>query len=364
MNQITHEDFGFFQTEFINVDFITFNATKLSDFQISQLADYFQSLKFNCYLKKTETSKSRQEIPNGNHSKNQFELDFILTLPYQKDMIQIQFPGLSANHFYKLIKQKSIQWEKLTKFGIVLSRFDLVYERRNKSTDKISIKEFLNSFYIQFQDSHPYKNLVFERNRKGLLLKIGNRKGRRHYRISTGNHKNSLRFEAEMKGDLIKDFHDLLIASTFDQQDFETRLSYEFFKYSFQLFSLSIHTSHIDWLMNRIRPLQFKNKLILDTSTIHSHYLNQLDFNQLKKKQHLITLLQLLIYVRGLNYNTKQLTSKYRQFCFPLRDFLNYTRKTPNQYQLNKLKHFFNLVRENFLIVCSVSLFSSFFQNP
>ena len=74
-----------------------------------------------------------------------------------------------------------------------------------------------------------------------------------------------------MKGDLIKDFHDLLIASTFDQQDFETRLSYEFFKYSFQLFSLSIHTSHIDWLMNRIRPLQFKNKLLLDTSTIHSH---------------------------------------------------------------------------------------------
>ena len=198
-------------------------------------------------------------------------------------MIQIQFPGLSANKFYKLIKKKSIQWEKLTKFGILLSRFDLVYERRNESTDKISIKEFLNSSYIQFQDSHPYKNFVFERNRKGLLLKIGNRKGRRHYHIYTGNHKNSLRFEAEMKGDLIKDFHDLLIASTFDQQDFETRLSYEFFKYSFQLFSLSIHTSHIDWLMNRIRPLQFKNKLILDTSTIHSHYLNQLDFNQLKK---------------------------------------------------------------------------------
>jgi hypothetical protein len=43
-----------------------------------------------------------------------------------------------------------------------------------------------------------------------------------------------------MKGDLIKDFHDLLVASIFDQQDFESRLSYEFFKYSFQLFSFSI----------------------------------------------------------------------------------------------------------------------------
>lgn len=55
-------------------------------------------------------------------------------------MIQIQFPGLNANQFYKLINQKSIQWENLTKFNIVLNRFDIVYERRTKSTDKITSK--------------------------------------------------------------------------------------------------------------------------------------------------------------------------------------------------------------------------------
>ena len=350
MNQITHEDFGSFQTELLQVDFITFNLTKLSNLQISQLATYFQNLGFNCYLKKAELSQSRQECSNKNHFQNKFELDIILNVPYQKEIIQIQFPGLSANQFYKLIKQKSIQWEKLTKFDIVLSRFDLVYERSQKLNDKISNKEFLNSSYIQFQDLHPYKNLVSERNRKGLLFKIGHRKGRRYYRVYTGHKNNSLRFEAEMKGDLIKNFHDLLIASTFEQQDFETRLSYEFFKYSFQLFRLSIHTSHIDWLMNRIRPFQYKNTLILDDSIIHSHYLNQLDFNQLKEKQYLITLLQLLAFVRGLKYNTKQLNSNYRQFRFPLRNFLKYTRKTSNQYQLNKLKGFFDLVRENFVI--------------
>jgi len=173
INQITHEDFGLFQTELLQVDFITFNLTKLSNIQISQLATYFQNLGFNCYLKKAETSQSRQEYSNRNHFQNQFELDIILKVPYQKEVVQIQFPGLSANQFYKLIKQKSIQWEKLTKFDIVLSRFDLVYERSNKSTDQISTKEFLNSSYIEFQDLHPYKNLVSERNRKGLLLKIG-----------------------------------------------------------------------------------------------------------------------------------------------------------------------------------------------
>ena len=58
MNQITHEDFGFFQEELLQVDFITFNLIKLSDTQILQLANYFQSLGFNCYHKKNEITKS------------------------------------------------------------------------------------------------------------------------------------------------------------------------------------------------------------------------------------------------------------------------------------------------------------------
>ena len=82
INQITHEDFGLFQTKLLQVDFITFNLTKLSNIQISQLATYFQNLGFNCYLKKAETSQSRQEYSNKNHFQYQFELDIILNVPY------------------------------------------------------------------------------------------------------------------------------------------------------------------------------------------------------------------------------------------------------------------------------------------
>ena len=89
MTQITHEDFGFFQTELLQVDFITFNITKLFESHINQLTVFFQNLGFDCYLKKTDTSQSRQKVYNTNYSKNQFELDFILTVPYQKDMMQI-----------------------------------------------------------------------------------------------------------------------------------------------------------------------------------------------------------------------------------------------------------------------------------
>ena len=50
MNQTTHEDFGLFRTELLNVDYITFNLTKESD--IEKLATYFQDLGFNSFLKK------------------------------------------------------------------------------------------------------------------------------------------------------------------------------------------------------------------------------------------------------------------------------------------------------------------------
>ena len=88
-----------------------------------------------------------------------------MKIPYQKEIIQLQFPGGSGKQFYKLIKQRAIQWEKLTKFDIVLSRFDLVYERSHKLTDKISNKEFMNSSFVEFQELHPYKNIASERNR-------------------------------------------------------------------------------------------------------------------------------------------------------------------------------------------------------
>ena len=83
---------------------------------------------------------------------------------------------------------------------------------------------------------------------------------------------------------------------------------------------------------------------------IHSDYLNQMDYKLLKEKQHLITLLRLLAYVKKLKYTTKHLTSEFRRYRFPLRDFLNYNNLTPNYYQVKKLKTFFDMVKNNFVI--------------
>ena len=60
--------------------------------------------------------------------------------------------------------------------------------------------------------------------------------------------------------------------------------------------------------------------------------------------------MRLLAYVKKFNYTTKSFRSKYRCYIFPLRDFLNYNNLNSNHYQIAKLKTFFDLVKQNFVI--------------
>lgn len=64
----------------------------------------------------------------------------------------------------------------------------------------------------------------------------------------------------------------------------------------------------------------------------------------------MINLLQLLSYLRTLDYKTKTLKSEFRQFRFALYDFLNYSSKSSNHYQLMKMKEFFQILKSNFVI--------------
>lgn len=251
---------------------LVLNIDQITSHRRTRLASYLQSLGFNSYQKQLDSSQSRQDINNNNSSYNQFEVYFILKIPYQKEIIQLQFPGISRKQFYKLIKQSVIQWKKFPNPGF--SRLDIVYQRISKCNDPISNIDFINSCYIQFQELHSSKNILSERNQKGLILKIGNRRSSRHYRIYTNQKNNILRFESEMKGDLIKDFQDLLITSSFDEHQFESKIVYQFFKYSFEIFSSLNQSSHIDWLAARIGPYQYRNVLSSELA-IHSDYLNQ-----------------------------------------------------------------------------------------
>lgn len=228
LNKISYQDFGGFQTELLHVDYMTFNIKKVEDFQISGLARYFQSLGFNCYQKNRETNKSRTEVNNRNNSQNKYELTFILKIPYWNG-IQVHFAGVNSKHFYELIKKKRIQWQQ---FDIILSRIDLYYDRRKQFTDKTDSQEFINSSFLEFQNYHSLKNLQVEKNKKGLIFKIGSRKSQKYYRLYPKD--NSLRFEFEMKGNFIQDLQSLLLKQSFEK--FEQMLAYQFFKHFFELF--------------------------------------------------------------------------------------------------------------------------------
>jgi len=63
----------------------------------------------------------------------------------------------------------------------VLSRFDLYYSRDNKVTDKISVRDFLENCQRQLKQTN--KNVSFEKNSKGLILKLGSRRSNNYSRL-------------------------------------------------------------------------------------------------------------------------------------------------------------------------------------
>ena len=62
------------------------------------------------------------------------------------------------------------------------------------------------------------------------------------------------RFEAETKGDLIKNFQELLITSSFKEYEFKSKIVYQLFKYYLEIFNYLNPLFYINWLPNRIRP--------------------------------------------------------------------------------------------------------------
>lgn len=91
-----------------------------------------------------------------------------------------------------------------------LGRFDLYYSRNNKSTDKISGKDFLENYQPKLKQTN--KNFSLEKNPKGWILKIGSRRSTNYFRIY--DTQNSFKFELEMKGKFLGLFWKI-IASQF-----------------------------------------------------------------------------------------------------------------------------------------------------
>lgn len=348
MINIYSTDFGSLKSESLVIDYIRWNLAPLQPDQIYQIALYFKTLGFNSYQKDRENSTTMAELIYD--KRNRYRVVFILKVNYQQGT-HIEFSGENAHRIFYSIKRKWFQWKKLLKHQAILRRLDICYDRMPKATDQISNSIFINESLQQFQKSHPNQNLIFYKNQDGLVVKIGHRQSKRHYRVYTKKDTQRLRFEFELKDkNKLKDYHILL--QQFHFEEFEKILSYHFFKYSFEIFRSAHQPDHVDWLFQRVRPYQHRDSSALQQTLIYTDYINQLGFQHYQQKKSLITLLQLLRFVSPLEFKEQTLTSKFRQFKFPLRDFLNYLHGDRNihHYRIIELTVFFNTLRTNMIM--------------
>ena len=157
------------------------------------------------------------------------------------------------------------------------------------------------------------QNVSFEKNQKGLILKLGNRKSNNYCRIY--KEKTSLKFEYEMKGQLLRKYHSLLISNCLEE--LENLMCEGFLRHFGKL--LPLEESFTDWLVVKLRPLR-KQKLSL--ATFNSHYLKEKKFSEDGERKKFFMLLQFLSYAQNLDYERGALGStSYRQVLFQVKDF-------------------------------------------
>ena len=344
-NNIYTKDFGSLETESLKIDYLRFNLkSSLRDSEISTLATYFRQSGFSSYKKERDKIQKRTSIFDDKN----FEVTFVLYTPYH-DGTHLEFAGESANQLYSLIKSNKFNMNLLKKYGAFLRRIDTCYDRIHQPTDKVSTDTFFEATLKDLKAAFPNNNLEYIRNRSGQLINVGHRSSDKYYRVYLKGE--VLRFEFEHKHRKTLNLYDNLLA-TKQFSKLEQRISYEFLKQTYQLFRYSQETEKVEWLAQRLRPLQTINSLAASGTTINIHYMEQCPMKKIQK-QELIRLFQLLAYLKTLDgYKSASLKSKFRQYKFPVREFLysaNPTTKV-NQYQLAKAIDFFNFLEHNLVL--------------
>ena len=125
----------------------------------------------------------------------------------------------------------------------ILSRFDLNYLRPLQLDEGYSVTQFLRTSQEEIIKKRINAKLESSLNQE--ILEIASRRSSRCARIYTTN--NSLKFEIELRNNLIKDCNYLLIAGSFEK--LESKLVEEYISYFGKL--LPFQYSYTDWLAEK-----------------------------------------------------------------------------------------------------------------
>ena len=319
-----------FQSQKLVVDYISFKFQHLDNPTQTKIANYLFKIRFNSYQESGRLAKPVKESIQVN-LKNKYEVLFIKEGPYWQGTT-LQFSGFIAKIFYSLIKQELVSWTIFS--SAILNRFDLYYSRTNKIDDQISAREFLEN--SQKELNRRDRNVSLEKNSKGFILKIGNRRSNNYFRIYQG--KNSLKFEHEMKGKFLQDYHSLLVENRLEE--FEQKLSSHFL-ISFGKV-LPFKYSYTDWLVIKLRPIR---KSSIPQYFLNMDYVESKSLYLLSDPKKFVMLLQFLTYAQQLDFKIDFLgDTSYRTVHFRIDHFLKFqnpTIKSTSYYKLKKARLFF-----------------------
>lgn len=329
-----------FESLDLQVDYLTFKFQTLDPSDQLKIANDLVTLGFNSYQESAKWVEPIQE-PICVHSKNAFRVRFVIDhLHWDGTLLHVS--GANAAQFYRLWKDKKMDLTLWT--SSVLTRFDLCYARKTKKQERSLIPEFLENCHKKLKQTN--KNVNFEKNSKGLILKIGNRRSNQFSRIY--QKKDHLRFEHEMKGRFLQNSSNDFMNHDFES--FESFLSQHFLVSFGRKFPLD--SVFFDWLVLQLRVIR---SLQIPKSYFNSHYLcPTADFQSFEGRTHFFHLLQFLVYVQNLDYRMDQLgTTSFRLCVFCVQDFLTYLDpnvRPTNYYQLKKVLLFLDELQKNSII--------------
>lgn len=323
-----------FQTENLKVDYLTFSFSKFPADLMNKLVRFLHNLGFNVF---TESDNYKQSILQS--QENQWMAIFSNYGQYTR----LSFSGGNAAHFYQQIMEKLICWELFEEAK--LSRLDLCFERPTHATDLPEIKLFFKDCqdYLQEKD----QNIALEQNNTGPILKVGNR--RRHHFLRVYSAKTGLRFEYEMKGKALQDFHNLIISNQI--KEFEHKATYQFLARFGK--TLPLKNRFLNWLVYRLRPLR---KQLFSPVNLNLEYLdaNVIRLKSFQDKTNFIKFLQFLVFAHSLDYQkVDRYPTIYRRITFSVHKFLSYQNcnfEPNNFYQLKKARTFLLDLQYNSLV--------------
>ena len=332
-----------FESEGLTVDYITFNFEQLNESQKTDLINYFYKLGFNSY-KTDRKYRNAFDQPIKSNLKNLYQIKFIKNINPHWKGIAVAFPDDSGAYFYKLAKNKQIQWD-LFNSG-VLSRFDLNYLRPLQSHEIHSVTQFLRTSQEEIRRKRI--NAKLESSLNNQILKIASRRSSRCARIYTTD--NSLKFEIELRNNLIKSCNYLLVEGCFEE--LESELVQEYISYFGKL--LPFQYLYTDWLAEKLRPLRVNLKVYSNT-TLCSDYIG-IKVKMIEPKK-FIMFLKFLKFINSLDYKTQIFDGdSYRLVLFRVKDFLDvshfYYNSQNEYYKMQKTIEFIRYLQQNVFVTC------------